>query len=300
MKRIGKLLIGFVSVLLFDSRTALAILWAICATSVSAQGPAGRSCNTVDPPVSHWSADVKVGSGVNFGGSAEYALNPFAGVGFQTLYGIRQNALDLLGYGSLNLSNLTDPFRTGIWKKTNIFANVGGGIHQTGFNLSHVAFDLGPAGSTSLLVLAGLNSEYNLTDALALEIGGDLLYSLEMRVNVSLGLRYKFGVSDKKHARNISMYEYRPQPSPIIIRQTVWAGYDAVSLSRLEALEKSNADLEVNIQSTTDKIKAYKELLASQAASQAATKAVGMSAPKPGLAVKPPLAVAPPLLRSSF
>ncbi|MCX6308845.1 MAG: hypothetical protein NTY32_08490, partial [Bacteroidia bacterium] len=258
-------------------------------STANAQGPAGRSCNTVDPPVSHWSADLKMGPGyasssgfeVNFGGGVEYAVNPFLGIGLQGLYGIRQDALDMLGYGSLNLSNLTAPFRTGSWKKTNVFIVAGGGIRQSGFNFGR---------SGSILLLAGLNGEYNLNDALALELGGDMLYGTQKMVNLTIGLRYKFGVSSVKHARNISMNEYRPQPSPIVIRQTVWVNSAAGALSRLEALEKSNSALLLDLQATEEKLKTYKDLLSSQEASKAATKSVSKSTSKLGVAVSTPVA----------
>ena len=257
--------------------------------TANAQGPAGRSCNTVDPPVSHWSADLKMGPGyasssgfeVNFGGGVEYDVNPFLGIGLQGLYGIRQDALDMLGYGSLNLSNLTAPFRTGTWKKTNVFVVAGGGIRQSGFNLGR---------SGSILILAGLNGEYNLNDALALELGGDMLYGTQKMVNLTIGLRYKFGVSSVKHARNISMNEYRPQPSPIVIRQTVWVNSTAGALARLEALEKSNSALLLDLQATEERLKTYKDLLSSQEASKAATKSVSKSASKLGVAVSTPVA----------
>lgn len=259
--------------------------------SVFAQGPAWRSCNTIDPPVSHWSADVKIGPGysvsngfeASIGGSVEYSVNPLAGLGFQTLYGIRQNALDLLGYGSLNLSNLTAPFRTDFWKRTNVLVVAGGGLRQSGL--------------TSMLLMAGLDGEYNLNDALALQLGGDLLYGLDKEVHITFGLRYKFGVSSMKHAHNISMNEYRPQPSPIIIQKIVWAGFNAASIKCLEVLEASNTELNRSLQDTEDKIKAYKELLTIQEESKAATKAVTKTNSKPAFTVSKPVVVAPlPLL----
>jgi len=267
------------------NRIAITVLMLTACLSIYAQGPAGRSCNSVDPPVSHWSADVRFGPGytasngfdLNAGGSVEYSINPFAGIGLKALYGIRFDVLDVLGYSSLNLSNLTTPFRTGNWKRTNIFAVAGLGLHQ--------------AGSPSMLVLAGLNGEYNINDSWAFEMGGDLLYGLDKGVNVSVGMRYKFGVLDKKHALNISMNEYRPQPSPIVIRRTVWVN---ASVDRLEVLERSNDSLQVSLLAAEDAIKSYKELLASQEAARVATKAVGKPS-KPVVSVTMPVAVAPPV-----
>jgi len=267
------------------NRIAITVLMLTACLSIYAQGPAGRSCNSVDPPVSHWSADVRFGPGytasngfdLNAGGSVEYSINPFAGIGLKALYGIRFDVLDVLGYSSLNLSNLTTPFRTGNWKRTNIFAVAGLGLHQ--------------AGSPSMLVLAGLNGEYNINDSWAFEMGGDLLYGLDKGVNVSVGMRYKFGVLDKKHALNISMNEYRPQPSPIVIRRTVWVN---ASVERLEVLERSNDSLQVSLLAAEDAIKSYKELLASQEAARVATKAVGKPS-KPVVSVTMPVAVAPPV-----
>jgi len=104
-------------------------------------------------------------------------------------------------------------------------------------------------------------------------------------------MRYKFGVLDKKHALNISMNEYRPQPSPIVIRRTVWVN---ASVDRLEVLERSNDSLQVSLLAAEDAIKSYKELLASQEAARVATKAVGKPS-KPVVSVTMPVAVAPPV-----
>jgi OOP family OmpA-OmpF porin len=253
--------------------------FAATAVSVSAQGPAGRTCNTVDPPVSHWSADVKLGSGSGFdflgGGSVEYSINPFAGAGLQALYGVRADAVDVVGYGSLNLSNLTAPFRKNVWGRTNVFVRGGAGARLTG--------------SASMLVLAGLSGEYNISDMLAFEMGSDLLYGPEKSILVNIGLRYKFGVLSLKHARTISMNEYRPQPSPIIIRRTEWVGNDGASFQRLEALEHSNDSLQTTLKATEELLK----LIVSQEAARTATKAVNKPTSIPGVAVKLPVAVTP-------
>jgi len=278
----------------------LALSSLLFSSPIFAQGPAGRTCNTVDPPVSHWSADIKLGPsygstpGFNtlagldaFGGfSVEYSFNPFSGAGLQALYSAQVASVDLVAYSSLNLSNLTAPFRTDFWRKTNFFARLGGGVRQTGFD--QIGLGSGSSWKSALLAIAGLSSEYNLSDALALEMGGDLLYGPSRGALLTAGLRYKFNSLSLKHARNISMNDYRPQPSPIVIQRTVWVGNEAAVIRRIEALERSNDSILLSLQSTEDAIKDYKELLATQDAAKAATNSVNRSSAMFGISVPMP------------
>lgn len=252
---------------------------------VTAQGPAAKSSNTADPALSHWSAAVQLGpayqSGLDFnaGVSGEYSINPLVGIGLDANYLLNLKAVDVTGYGSLNLSNLCSPFRTGFWAKTNIYALAGGGLRM--------------ASAKSLLIMAGLNGEYNLNNALALKVGAEAQMTSSKGIIANVGLRYKFGAATKAHARNIAMSVFHPQPVQTITRQTVWVDCCDDAEKRLVALDKSNAAIAQSLQATQDKIKAYKDLIAAQEAAKAATKAVSKPAPVAPPVVTPPV-VTPP------
>ncbi|MCX6308847.1 MAG: hypothetical protein NTY32_08500, partial [Bacteroidia bacterium] len=118
------------------------------------------------PSVSHWSIGLKVGpayiSGLdaNLGGSADYSINPFIGFGLEGNYLYRLKAAQVLGYGSLNLLNLCTTYRDGFWKRSNLFFVAGVGARLE-------------AARTGIFAMAGLNAEYNLSKAFALELGAE-------------------------------------------------------------------------------------------------------------------------------
>lgn len=220
----------------------------VCAT-VFAAAQDVETCTNV--PVSHWSVGLKGGAAyvtvaptpvrdgdrlhLMLGGTVEYSINPLAGIGLELVdipYGgdvtptlsLEANTFDLAPYFSVNLSNLLFPYREGFWKKTNIFSEIG-----AGYGFYYHSLNNGPTKHAStMLAKAGINAEYNMNEKWALAIEGQYRYydDADMggaviqkgnceALTVSIGLRYKFNVNGKKHARNISMCEYYPKPAPV-------------------------------------------------------------------------------------
>jgi outer membrane protein OmpA-like peptidoglycan-associated protein len=268
----------------------IALLMAGAVSFATAQGPAGKSSLPEDPSVSHWSAGLNLGGGYFSNDGLEaavnanigYDINPLIGVGVEGMYSIPSGIINAFGYGSLNLSNLCSPFRTGFWKKTNVYGLAGGGLNRNN--------------GTNMLIMAGLMGEYNLSDALSLNLGGKAFMSDGKGLLANAGLTYKFCASTKKHARNIAMSTFRPQPAQIITKQTIWADCCSDAEKRLAALDKSNNALAANLKTTEGKLNDYKDMLAAQAAAKAATKSVKTPTPTPTPVVEPSApVVAPPV-----
>ena len=225
--------------------------------------------NCVNPPVSHWSFGLKAGANyfralpassvhvqrihLILGGTVEYSINPLAGIGIELMnnpYSGKFNTttldasiLDLLPYFSVNLSNLLSPYRSGFWKKVNIFSETGGGYGLYNYSLNNkpTKYDF------TMLAKTGVNIEYNINKLLALGFEGQYRYydranlggaaSLAKgnceAVTLSIGMRYKFGTKSKQHARNINMCEYDLRPTTTVIVEKTSNDSDQVAIAAL-------------------------------------------------------------------
>lgn len=229
-------------------KLALGILLVAAVCSVArAQQSSSEGFACTSPSVSHWSIGLKAGPvyassfGATAGTSLEYSINPFIGFGLEGNYFMQSDGLQGLGYGSLNLSNLLATYRSGFWKKTNFFLVVGAGTRfvTTG---------------NSIFALAGLNMEYNLSKAFALELGAEGLLGGGNAVIASVGLRYKFCSSRRQHARNADMCDYIPKPAPIVITET--KGQDNFNQlnARLKVAEQQQSTLQQKAQKLADEL----------------------------------------------
>lgn len=230
-----------------------------------------KTANAAD--LSHWSLGVK--GGTNYydifdnpmmrddqwhliaGAVLEYTLTPKFGIGAEYEYNpycsaILHNGTDLITphaeaftqdaslYASFNLSNIIKPVREGIWKNTNVYANLGGGAGFYNFDTDGKANLLG-SGITPL-AYAGLNAEYNLSKSLAVGLEGQYRYYFSDEMGgiyskadpnqggtLTLGLRYKFGANKKQHVRNaaepvkISVADVKTEvkPEPVAVTPKV-------------------------------------------------------------------------------
>ncbi len=203
------------------------------------------------------------------GGMIDYTINPMYGFGIEYLYNdytrpytyqnveglLKGSTHDVVAYGSVNLSNTIAPFRSGFWRNLNIYGDAGAGIALFSYNL-----DYGRQTSSSdpvVVVKLGLNAEFTLSDYFNLcfegqyrqydtrEMGGAFSNRNNEALIATMGLRYKFANKTEKHARNISLCEYSPKPVPVIVNNTtIVKGDTQVTLDRLSATEKENADLQ--------------------------------------------------------
>lgn len=243
---------------------------------------------TATTPLSHWSLGIKGGinyfriaeSTVNrsyqyhftFGGTLEYTLNPLVGLGLEydnNPFGcptpvtvITGGTNDVLLYGSVNLSNLLVPERTGK-SRFNVYGDGGFGFAFYNFSLNHGSTQTDQSAMTKL----GLNVEYTLSKSLSLGVEAQYRYynwKLEQvntiynteAATATVGLRYKFNATGKKqHVRNISMAEYSPKPAPVIIEKVV-KDNTPETLNRLKELEDENAALNSKIQKISDDLQA--------------------------------------------
>ena len=230
--------------------------------------------------LSHWSVGVKAGfdyyrvtpvssktgfsnyiddMGWTFPGIfIEYTINPLIGFGGSVDYlnfdrnVASGNTFDFTVFGSVNLTNLLTPRRTGFWRKVNVYGDWGAGL---GYYSNKVQATGAKHSLASPLVTSSLNVEYKLSNVWALraetqyryyfreDIGGTNIMGQtgtgEMVLGAdafvaTIGLRYKLGATDKKHVRNTSLSEYYNLEER--------HGKDTLSVqSRLKALEIDGA-----------------------------------------------------------
>lgn len=236
-------------------------------------------------PISHWSIGLKGGTNyfrstpvpadrierMHFilGGSVEYSITPLVGLGIELLNNpysgdinntttLEASTFDLVPYLSVNLSNLLSPYRSGFWKKVNIYSEsgFGGGFYNYSINNNP------EVNSFSLMAKTGINAEYNISKHWALGLEGQYRYydhammagSTAPKGNcealtATLGLRYKFGASKKAHARNISMRDFNPKPTPAAHSECCLALNDRVTY-----IEKSNSDVDSQLKDLKDQL----------------------------------------------
>jgi len=248
--------------------------------------PVPDVCGHID--VSHLSLAIK--TGVNYfsmsppaatlydkfnlgvGGNIDYTINPLYGFGLEYMFSdytrpyvymtgrghIKGTTNDIIAYGSVNLSNVLAPFRTGFMRYFNVFGDVGGGlaIYTTDMNFGNIIANNKPIAVVKL----GLNAEFTISDAFnlcvegqyhqydAVDMGGGKSNRNNNALMATVGLRYKFANSVQKHARNISLCEYSPKPVPVIVNNTtIVKGDTQATLDRLSATESENAELQQKV-----------------------------------------------------
>jgi outer membrane protein OmpA-like peptidoglycan-associated protein len=254
--------------------------------TVETVAPVPDVCGHID--VSHFSFGIK--TGVNYfsmsppsptlydkfnlgvGGMIDYTINPMYGFGLEYMFSdfsrpytymggggrIKGTTNDIIVYGSVNLSNVLAPFRTGFSRNFNVYGDIGGGValYTTDINWISIANNK-PTAVTKF----GLNAEFTLSDAFnlcfegqyhlydATRMGGGTSNRNNNALIATVGLRYKFANSVLKHARNISLCEYSPRPAPVIVNNTtVVKGDTQATLDRLSASEREKAELQQKVQ----------------------------------------------------
>ncbi len=172
------------------------------------------------------------------GGAVEYTFTPIFGLGLDFTYTgysrwndlnedrVRDNYMtantkDVALFGSLNLTNVIAPKRTGFWEKLSLYSNLGTGVAFYKYDVSGHS-----ANPSSFMALGGLNLEYNISKSFA--IGGEFQYRYYAKDDMgyypnyqpigfcdaalaTLSVRYKINApGGRKHVRNINALEYVP------------------------------------------------------------------------------------------
>jgi len=207
------------------------------------------------------------------GTTFEYTINPLIGFGFEydfndysrpyTYAGhtgsLKGGTDDVMLYASANLSNAFAPLRTGFWQNMNIYGEIGGGaafyhyykFYRIDGDITDEAVD--KVSKATRMGKLGLNAEYTLNQWFSLGLGAQFnqYYSRNMSGATAIrsceawiwtmGLRFKFGTGKAIHARNINLYKYSPEATPIIINETYLKGDTDELLNQVNAAEKENA-----------------------------------------------------------
>src|ERR1035437_9049311 len=256
--------------------------------TVQTVAPVPDVCGHID--VSHLSFGIK--TGVNYfsmsppaptlydkfnlgvGGMIDYTINPMYGFGLEYMFNdltrpytykttkglIKGTTNDIIAYGSVNLSNVLAPFRTGFGRNFNLYGDIGGGVAIYSSEMDYGRIIL--ANNKPIVVTKfGLNAEFTLSDAFNLcfegqyhlydanRMGGGTSNRNNNALMATIGLRYKFANSVLKHARNISLCEYSPRPAPVIVNNTtIVKGDTQATLDRLSASEREKAELQHKVQ----------------------------------------------------
>jgi len=215
-----------------------------------------------------------------FGGVLDYTVSPFIGIGIEydnndysrpyTYAGHTGNfkggTNDFLLNGSLNISNALAPFRSGSWKNLNIYGDFGKGVsiyhYYKYYMINGVITDVGGdrVNKTARMGKLGLNAEFTLSESINLSLAGQYnqYYSRNMSgatalrncdaMIFTLGLRYKLGARDSKHARNINLCEYAPKPVPTIVNKNYVKGETQETLNHLRTIQNENATMKQKVQ----------------------------------------------------
>lgn len=222
---------------------------------VALMAPFVRAQEPTNVETAHWSLGLKGGIsyydftsrydeswrfGWHGGLVLEYTINPLFGFGLDAGYynydkdgeaneiDFKNQTIDGVIYGSVNLANLLSPARRGtFWRGVNFYANVGGGVGVYNYNIGEGESDF----KVSPLAMAGLTMEVNLGRSWAVNLGADYRwhfkdnlsgYNLNKTtesVNATLGLRYKFNSYKKQHVRNMTTEAFYPtqMPAPVVV-----------------------------------------------------------------------------------
>ena len=234
--------------------------------------------------LSHWSVVGKVGldyyrvsptstkSGVNSyiddmgwtfpGVAVEYTINPLIGFGGGVDYltynrnVAKGNTLDFSVFGSVNLTNLLAPKRTGFWSRANVYGTWGAGL---GFFSNEFLATGEKHKLMSPLFTSALSFEYKLSKAWALQAeiqrryytredlgganssenlkgGSGMVYGNDAAA-LTVGLRYKFGTKNKNHVRDAGVKAHQDG-----------SDNNAAIQNRLKAIEDENAANKAKVQ----------------------------------------------------
>ena len=187
---------------------------------------------TAQYTVSHWSAEIKGGidyfrvePGSSIGWTApglavEYTVNPLVGFGGDLSYlnydrkVAKGNTIDFSLFSSVNAANLLVPERKEFWSKVNVYTDLGVGFGLFHYNIN--ARGVSNNRSINAFTCFAINGEYNLSDKVALCLGGQYRYyareDMGGAATTSLsndglagtvGLRFKLGATGTKHVRNL-------------------------------------------------------------------------------------------------
>ncbi len=233
-----------------------------------------QSSKMANSDASRWSLGVKGGMdfyrvnpyGNHIGWDAslnlEYSITPLFGMGLEAGYfnydrsqdnvgDYDGSTIDILIYGSLNISNLVSPMRSGFWRNVNLYSTAG---YEVGFYNYDVDYktpgygaDRDDSGNITGAAAFGMELAFNLGQAWELGLGGQYRYYTKNNLggqpnstfgsdalSVTLGFRYKFGANKGNHVRNMTPAEYFPMANVTNIN------VDAQTIRHLKVLEDEN------------------------------------------------------------
>ncbi len=206
------------------------------------------------------------------GASLEYDINPIVGIGFNFDWlnfnrsTITGKTIDPSIFTSINLSNLLIPRRENA--KLNFYANFGAGASfASSSDLVPTTAYASFGNETSALAYTGLAMEYNVSKLLAVGLESTYRGYITPKTNylnyndcytIMATLRVKLGTESKTHVRDMTRYDYYPDPTPVAVT-TENAYDDAAIIKRLDAIEKANQETQNNLKKLEEDLKSLKD-----------------------------------------
>jgi len=233
------------------------------------------------PDFAHWSMSLKGGANYQTmppdpirksdrlnalaGVTLDYTFNPFIGIALDYTYmdysrpyvdAGTQGQLtgwtnDVLLTGSVNLTNVFNPYRKGLWEHLSVYGNLGGGVAL----FKAKTENLESTGSPAMMGKVGLTGELSINRTFGIYLEGEFRQydALHMTVVKStrnadgfmclLGLRVKFGTKTKPQVRNVGYCQYAPNKVPVQVKEIFVKQDSKKTLDSLQRKLEENAVL---------------------------------------------------------
>lgn len=206
------------------------------------------------------------------GASLEYDFNPIVGIGFNLDWlsfnrsTIKGNTIDPSIFTSINLSNLLIPRRENA--KLNFYANFGAGASfASSSDLVPTTAYASFGNESSALAYTGLAMEYNVSKLIGVGLESTYRGYITPKTNylnyndcytIMATVRVKLGTGNKTHVRDMTRNEYYPNPAPVAV--TTENKYDdSAIIKRLDAIEKTNKEIQDNLKKLEEDLKSLKD-----------------------------------------
>jgi outer membrane protein OmpA-like peptidoglycan-associated protein len=251
-------------------------------------------------PVSHWSLSLKGGCNsftmmpmvtqesdkyhLTVSGSVDYDVNPFLGLGLDYAYNdysrpymesstvgsLNGSTNDFLLRCSANLSNMLSPYRSGFWRRLNLFANAGSGVSFYSATLDHDSQKMSD-GSPCLVTEIGLTAEFSIGKTLALVIDGSHSQydSRTMGVTCSatnctnngllIGLRFHLPSDALPAVRTLSLCSCIHRPVPVVVQNKYIKEDSPKTIEQIQSLTQENTLLEGRLKALEEEADSLKK-----------------------------------------
>lgn len=202
----------------------------------------------------------------------DYNATPYFGVGLDAGYfrydrnDNKGQTIDVLAMGSVNLSNLLSPMRSGGWEKTNLYAKAGIGAGFYSYQLASMR-DFTDTKYTAIGA-TGLSFEYEVAKSVSLLLEGQYRYYTKQNMGgvsspnkdgndaiaLNIGLRWKIEGGQKTHTHNMLPADYYDYFNNVMVveQEDIEIEIDPEIYNRLTSLEEETEVLKKEVAKLRD------------------------------------------------